>query len=79
MRQVIFNYYVNVLGKYFFISQSFLYGVLWRQAVTLPHSAQRKHEFWGEIKQMSITKKIAPRKKFCLQLLHQILGHRSTR
>ena len=65
-----------------FISQRVLFGVIWQQrenAVTLPHSAQRKHAFWGEIKQMSKTKKIAPRKNIALELLHQILGHRSTR
>ena len=31
--------------------------------VTLPHIAQQKHTFWGEIKQMSKTKKLAPREK----------------
>ena len=57
-------------------------GVLWRQgknAVTLPRSAQRKHAFWGETKRMLKSKKIAPRKKVALGLLHHILGHRSTR
>ena len=47
--------------------------------VTLPHSAQQKHVFLGEIKQISKSKKLAPRKKFALELLHHILGHRSTR
>ena len=42
---------------------------------TLPHSARRKHAFWGEIKQISKSNKIAPRKKFALGLLHHILGH----
>ena len=46
--------------------------------VTLPHSAQKKHSFWGEIKRMSKWKKIAPRKKVGLELLHHILGHIST-
>ena len=49
-----------------------------RNAVTLPHSAQRKHAFTGKIKNMS-KKKIPARKKIALGLLHQILGHRSTR
>ena len=47
--------------------------------VTLPHSPQRKHSFWGEIKEMSKTKKLPAREKFALGLLHQILGHISTR
>ena len=28
-----------------------------KNSVTLPHSAQRKYAFWGEIKEMSKTKK----------------------
>ena len=47
--------------------------------VTLPHSAQRKHAFWGEIKQISKSKKLAPWKKVALKLLHYRVGHRSTR
>ena len=50
-----------------------------RNAVTLPHSAQRKHAFTGKIKNMSKKNKISARKKIALELLHQILGHRSTR
>ena len=50
-----------------------------KNEVTLPHSAQRKHEFLGEIKKMSKTKKLPARKKIDLELLHQKLGHRSTR
>ena len=46
-------------------------------AVTLPHSAQRKHAFIGKIQDVS--KKNPVRKKIALELLHQILGHRSTR
>ena len=42
--------------------------------VTLP-----QHAFLGERKCMSKTKKIPSRKKFSLELLHQRLGHRSTR
>ena len=48
-------------------------------SVTLPHSPQRKHAFLGGIKQMSKTKKLPSRKKIALELLHQILGHRSNR
>ena len=47
--------------------------------VTLPHSAQRKNAFLGQIKEMSITKIIQSRKKIALELVHQILCHRSTR
>ena len=56
MQQVIFNHYVNELGTYLFIPQRVWHGVLWvkrENAVTVPHSAQRKHAFLGEIKQMS--------------------------
>ena len=34
--------------------------------VTLPHSAQRKHTFWGEIKENLKTKKLPARKKIAL-------------
>ena len=47
--------------------------------VTLPHSAQSKHAFLGKIKDMSKKKKLPERKKNALELLHQRLGHRSTR
>ena len=50
-----------------------------KNAVTLIHSAQWKHTFLGEIKKMSKSKKISPRNKVALELLHQILGHISTR
>ena len=50
-----------------------------KNACTLPHSTQRKHAILGEIKQMSKTQKLAPRKKIALEFLHQILGNRSTR
>ena len=50
-----------------------------KNAVTLPHSAQRKHAFTGKIKDMSKKNKFPARKKIALELLHQRLGHRSTR
>ena len=50
-----------------------------KNAVTLPHSAQRKHVFLGKIKGMSKKNKLPARKKIALEFLHQILGHRSTR
>ena len=46
-------------------------------AVTLPHSALKKYAFSGKIKDVS--KKNPARKKIALKLLHQRLGHRSTR
>ena len=81
MQQVIFYHYVNSFGTYLFIPQGFLL-LLWRKrenTVTIPHSAQRKHEFLGEIKEMSKTKKLPSRKKIALELLHQRLAHISTR
>ena len=55
------------------------FGAEKKNAVTLPHSAQRKHEFLGKIKDMSKINKLIARKKIALELLHQILGHRYTR
>ena len=55
------------------------FGEKYKNAVTLPNSAQRKHTFLGEIKEMSKTKKLPPRKKLSLELLHQRLYHRSNR
>ena len=50
-----------------------------RNAVKLPHSTQRKHDFTGKIKNMSKKNKFPARKKIALGLLHQRLGHRTTR
>ena len=50
-----------------------------KNAVTLPHSAQRKHAFWEEIKEITKTKKLSSRREIALELLHHRLGHRSTR
>ena len=60
--------------------QRVLHGVLRRKednAVTLPHSAVRKHAFMGKC--MESSKKNPKRKKIALELMHQRLGHRSTR
>ena len=65
-----------LLHKGFFTAY---FGSKEKNSVTFPHSAQRKHAFWGEIKEMSKTKKLPSRKKIALELLHQILGHRSNR
>ena len=48
-----------------------------KNAVTLPHSAKRKHSFLGEIKSKS--EKLEPRNKFALIVLHHKLGHIYTR
>ena len=50
-----------------------------KNGATLPHSAQWKNSFRGKIKEMSKSNKLAPRKKFSLELLHHRLGHRYTR
>ena len=55
------------------------FGAEKKNAVTLPHIAQRKHAFLGKIKDISKKKKLPARKRIALELLHQILGHRSTR
>ena len=49
-----------------------------KNAVNLPHSAQRKHAFLVKKKEKAKSKKLATRKKVDLELLHQILGHTST-
>ena len=48
-------------------------------AVKLPHSAHRKHAFLVKMKEKSKSKNQVPNKKVYLELLHQILVHRSTR
>ena len=47
--------------------------------VNLTHSEQRKHAFLGKIMEKSKKNKLPARKKIDLELLHQRLGHRSTR
>ena len=48
-------------------------------AVTLLHSAQRKHAFAGKNQDVSTKNKSSARNKIALESLHQRLGHRSTR
>ena len=43
-------------------------------AVTLSHSAQRKHVFLRKIREMSKKNKLPSRKKIALELLHQTLS-----
>ena len=54
------------------------FGAKQKNSVTLPQSARMKHAFLGEIKVISKTMKFTPRNKIAFELLHQILGHRST-
>ena len=82
MRQVIFYHYVNEFGTYLFIPQKVFtvyFSAKEKNAVTLPHSAQRKHAFLGEIKKTSKTKKLPSRREIDLESLNQILSHRSTK
>ena len=50
-----------------------------KNAVTLPHIEQRTHAFLGKIMEKSKKNKLPARKKIALELLHQRLGHTSTR
>ena len=55
------------------------FGAKEKNSVTLPHSAKMKHVFLGKIMENSKNNKLSARKKIALELLHQILGHRSTK
>ena len=82
MRQVIFDHYVNEFSTYLSFSQQFctVYsGAKEKNAVTLPHSEQRKHAFLGKIMEKPKKNELPARKKIALELLHQRLGNRSTR
>ena len=46
------------------------FGAEKNNAVTLPHSAQRKNDFTGKIKDMSKKNKFLARKKIALELIH---------
>ena len=54
------------------------FGVKENNAVTLPHISQRKNAFLGKTKEMLKKNELPARKKIALELLHQILGQRST-
>ena len=65
-----------------FILQIVLHGVLWqiiKNKVTLSHIAQSKHALLVKTKEKSQSKKVAPKNKVALEILHQRLGYRSTR
>ena len=42
------------------------FGAKEKNTITLPHSAQKKHLFLGEIKEMSKTNKLPARKKIAI-------------
>ena len=44
----------------------------------MPQSAHRKHAFLVKTKEKAKSNKIEPRMRVTLELLHHILGHRST-
>ena len=79
---IIFDYYGNEYGKYLFTSQRvcmLYFGDKRENAVNLPHSAKKKIGFLVEIKEKDKSKKVAPKNKVVLKLLHHRLGHISTR
>ena len=49
------------------------FGVENKNAVTLPHIAQREHKFLGKIQNVSKKNKLLERKKIALEFLHQRL------
>ena len=54
------------LGHNFLFYKGFCmvyFGGKYRNAVPLTHSEKRKHAFWGEIKEISKTKKLPSRNK----------------
>ena len=54
------------------------FGAKENNAVTLPHSAQKKHAFIGKIMEKSKKEKIPARNQIASELIHQRLGHIST-
>ena len=50
-----------------------------KNLVTLLHIAQSKHAVWVKSKEKDNSKKVTTSRNVALELLHQILGHRSTR
>ena len=66
MRQIIFNHYVNECSTYLSFSQRICmvhFGAEKDNAVTLRHSAQRKHAFTGKIKDLSKKNKFQQERK----------------
>ena len=84
MRYVILDYYVNEFGTNLFISQRILHGVIQIQEEKYSDSttyciAHRKYKVLVKTKEKAKSKNVVPRKKVALELLHNRLGHISTR
>ena len=81
MQQVILIIMLINLGHTFLFHKGFCtvyFDDREKNAVTLPHSAHKKHVFLGKPKQMSKSKKLVTRKNIAFELFHQILGKKST-
>ena len=82
MRQVIFDHCVNELGTYLSFSQIFLHRILrikGEYCINFTTQCTKETCISSKIKEMSKKNKLPARKKIVLELLHQRLGHRSTR
>ena len=69
-------------GHNVFILQRALHGLLWNKIEKCSYITTyctKKTCILGEIKEMSKTKKLPSRQNIALEILHQRLGHRSTR
>ena len=81
VRSIIFHYYVNEFRTYMpfqkvFCAVSFIDDE--HNTVILTHSAPQKNEFLVKTKENQKSKKLIPKKRVYLELLHHRLGHRST-
>ena len=72
---------INLIHTWFFYKGfcTVLFSDNEQNAVTLCHSAHRKHDFLVKMKKKWKSQNQNPNKKFYLGLLRKILGHRSTR
>ena len=82
MRQVIFNHYVNEFRTYLSFSQRVLHSVIIsteEKCSNITTQCTKETCISRKIKDMSKKNKLPAKKKFALELLHQRLGHSSTR
>ena len=80
MRHVIFNHWINEFRTKLFIPQRVLHCLLLSKrenSVTLTHCAKGKNAFLE--KPRKCPRQLPAKKKIAIELLHQRLGHRSTR
>ena len=81
MRHIIFNRYINEFGTYLFIPNRVLHCVIWSKREKFGYITTKCTKetciFVGN--KVNFKKKIPSRKKIALELLHQRLGHISTR